>query len=220
MVVYLVPAGAGRFELYAEAVDEPSADAPSSRLGRAVAAAIAGWHRAVEHARTRERKNAIGRSVDAAICRLADRLAEQRGLGSLRGREVIIVRFPSNLPADRVEAETRRGLDRTARHHRWRCVLYLALFVVSGVLAILPGPNLLAYYFAIALFGHLQAWRGATHAATGVRLLCEADAGLADLSGLVDVPRAAREAALEAIAARMNVPRLAAFFDRVAAPSS
>lgn len=220
MVVYLVPSSAGRFELYAEVVSEPSREPAAGRFTRVMAAAAAGWRHVVQTARDRRRTSRVGRWTDGLVCGLADRLAEQRGLGALRGRHALVVRFPSGLGAAQAELELRRGLARVARRHRWRSALYLALFVVSGALAIVPGPNVLAYYFAVALFGHLQAWRGAMHASTGVRWVLEGDQDLADLARLVDVPRDAREADVAAIAERMKLRGLASFFNRVAAPST
>jgi hypothetical protein len=52
-----------------------------------------------------------------------------------------------------------------ARHHlRW-LIIDLTLFVVSGILFFVPGPNLVAYYVAFRLVGHLQSWRDARRAA-------------------------------------------------------
>jgi hypothetical protein len=48
----------------------------------------------------------------------------------------------------------------------------------------------------------------------------EPDQGLAELASLVDVPRETRAPRVAAIAERLNLPRLTAFFDRVAVPSS
>ena len=55
-----------------------------------------------------------------------------------------------------------------SHHVRWLIVDTL-LFIVSGVLAILPGPNLVAYYFAFRCVGHLQSWRGARQGMDVVR---------------------------------------------------
>jgi hypothetical protein len=48
----------------------------------------------------------------------------------------------------------------------------------------------------------------------------ETDPRLDELAALVDVPREARAPHVAAIAQRLNLPRLTAFFDRVAIPSS
>jgi hypothetical protein len=48
----------------------------------------------------------------------------------------------------------------------------------------------------------------------------EPDTELAELGLLVDMPREARAPRVAAIADRLNLPRLSAFFDRVAMPSA
>ncbi len=106
------------------------------------------------------------------------------------------------------------------RHHlRW-FIIDLILFIGSGILFFVPGPNLVAYYIAFRLVGHLQSWRGARQAAETIAWTFEPDPGLAELASLVDVPRETRAPRVAAIAERLNLPRLTAFFDRVAVPSS
>ena len=106
-----------------------------------------------------------------------------------------------------------------SHHLRW-LIIDLILFTVSGILFFVPGPNLVAYYIAFRLVGHLQSWRGARQAAERIAWTFEADPGLAELASLVDVPRETRAPRVAAIAERLNLPRLTAFFDRVAVPSS
>jgi hypothetical protein len=94
------------------------------------------------------------------------------------------------------------------------------VFVGSAVLAIVPGPNLVAYYFMFRFLGHAQSWRGARHGADRIAWSLEPDASLTELASLVDVPREARASRVAAIAERLNLPRLTDFFDRVAVPSA
>jgi hypothetical protein len=101
---------------------------------------------------------------------------------------------------------------------RW-LIVDLLLLTISGILAIVPGPNLLAYYFMFRVFGHLRSWRGARHGTEAVVWSFEADASLTELGSLVDVPRDARAPRVAAIAERLNLPHLSVFFDRVAVPS-
>ncbi len=84
----------------------------------------------------------------------------------------------------------------------------------------MPGPNLIAYYFAFRVVGHLQSWRGARQAMERIAWSFTPDPGLAELASLVDQPREARAPRVEAIAERLNLPHLVAFFDRVAVPSA
>ena len=90
----------------------------------------------------------------------------------------------------------------------------------SGVFFFIPGPNLVAYYFAFRFIGHLQSWRGARQSLDVISWSYEPDSGLADLAALVDLPRAERAPRVAAIAARLKLQRLSSFFDRVAVPSA
>jgi hypothetical protein len=92
------------------------------------------------------------------------------------------------------------------------------LFAASGVLVIVPGPNIVAYYFAIRVVGHYLAWRGASKARS-IAWTLRPEPALAELGRLANLPRDARAADVDAIAAALNLPRLAAFFDRAAAPA-
>jgi len=91
------------------------------------------------------------------------------------------------------------------------------LLIVSGILAPVPGPNVLAYYLGFRAVGHWLSWRGARYAAARVHWTFEPDGSLAELASLVNLPRAARASRVDAIAARLNLHRLPAFFERVAA---
>ena len=85
--------------------------------------------------------------------------------------------------------------------------------------ALIPGPNLLAYYLAFRVIGHIQSWRGARHAMERTRWTLESDDHLAELAALVEQPREVRASRVAAIAEQLNLSRLSAFFDRVAVRS-
>jgi len=99
------------------------------------------------------------------------------------------------------------------RHHlRW-LVVDLLLLIISGILALVPGPNVLAYYFMFRVFGHLQSWRGAKQGADATVWSFEPDSSLTELGSLVDMPREARAPRVAAIAERLNLPHLSVFFE-------
>jgi hypothetical protein len=126
-----------------------------------------------------------------------------------------VVRFPSSLDPGRAQATLQELLSNARRHHlRWLWV-DLVLVVVSGVFALVPGPNFIAYYFLFRLIGHLQSWRGARAGMETISFAYESDAELAELGRLADVPRHERASHVAAIAERLNLPRLSQFFDRV-----
>src|SRR5262249_21057061 len=110
----------------------------------------------------------------------------------------------------------RRVLTRACRHHGLWTAVDGALFVLSGFLVLVPGPNVLAYYFGLRLAGHSLSWRGARQGLDRVEWRARPEPALPELGALAKLPRDSRAARVEAIASTLKLPRLAAFFDRVA----
>jgi hypothetical protein len=191
-VVYLVPVGARRFELYAE---------PPVDVHRA--AADLGWF-----ARLR------ARAMRLAIATISD----HRTLWALRKVRRATLVHPSTVTAAHAAAERDRLLDRAASHHLWRAAIAAVLLLPSVLLTIIPGPNVIAYYFAGRGVGHYLSWRGA-RGAVRAEWECRSEPALAELGGLADLPRAARAPRVDAIAAHLRLPSLSAFFDRAAVPA-
>ena len=221
MTIYLVPARRGRYELYSEVADgEQTAPPPEGRFRRWLHAANQQWHTLVTQARRAAGTSLWARTRDRVVCALAESIAEQRTLWALRAETDAEVCIPAFMdPADARRCVLQDMAVARSHHVRWLIVDTL-LFIVSGVLAILPGPNLVAYYFAFRCVGHLQSWRGARQGMDVVRWTFSPDQALSELSELVDVPRASRAERVDAIAARLNLRHLADFFDRVAVPST
>ena len=218
MTVYLIPVGHRRFDLYSEAEEEPppAAEQGIGRGGRWVRGARLRWHRAVEEASRGDAGGLLRRWRAALVRHVAETIAEQQTLWSLRRRGSATLRFQSTL--DRAEALSilLDILARARRHHgRW-LIADLTFVVLSGLLALVPGPNLVAYYFVFRLAAHLQSWRSAAHAAARVSWTFEPDAELAELDRLVGQPRSERGPLVDAVAAKMNLPHLSTFFERAA----
>lgn len=229
MTIFLVPARRGRYELYSEAPEGPdsaeaaegAADAQSGgRFRRWMQRASEQWHHLVAQARQGRGGGRFARWRDRAVCALAESIAEQRTLWALRREVATTVQMPSGLDVTDAQALLMANLAESRRHHvRW-LVVDTTIFLVSGVLALVPGPNLIAYYFAFRCIGHLQSWRGARQGMDVVAWTFVPDQNLTELTELVDVPRTTRAARVEAIAERLNLRHLADFFDRVAVPSA
>ena len=222
MVVYLVPAGPERFELYSEPPEDPDTqpDAGASRLRRWLHNANLQWQGLVEAARRGSSTSRFALWRDQVVCHLAESIAEQRTLWRLGSETGAGMRYPAGMDADRGRTILMAELAGARSHHlRWLLV-DLTLFIATGVIAIVPGPNIFAYYMLFRVIGHCRSWWGARHGIVSVSWTFEADACLAELAALVNVPRAARARRVAAIAARLNLPRLSAFFDRVAVPSA
>jgi hypothetical protein len=222
MVVYLVPIGKNRYELYSETVEEPkeSPGEHAPKWQQWLHTASIKWNALVEEARRGEGTGRITRWRDRAVCRLAESIAEQRTLWALRECEAATAEYPDNLDEARARHIVNDLLIAARRHHgRW-LIGDLLLTIASTVLTILPGPNLLAYYFLFRLVGHLQSWRGARTALDRTSWTFAPNTGLAELASLVEMPRSARAPRVAAIAASLNLPQLSAFFDRTAVPSA
>lgn len=221
MDLFLVPAGGNRFELYSETPEEPD-EAPGDRAGilrRWAHAAAVRWRTLVDTSRRGSGDGLMARWRDALVCHLADSIAEGRTLWALRAAHTGVVHVPSTLESARARAVLMSLFGQARRRHMRWLLIDLVLFVASAPFALVPGPNVLAYYLAFRLVGHVQSWRGARQGMERIRWSFEPDPGLAELEMLADVPRAERAPRVAEIAARLKLPRLSAFFDRVAVPS-
>ena len=100
---------------------------------------------------------------DRSLGWVAQRIAEQRLLWNLRRRTSAEAAHPHDMTFDEVMTLVRRTLrarlrappavagDRRRRADR-----------ASGPIALVPGPNMLAYYFTFRVFGHWLSMRGAS----------------------------------------------------------
>jgi hypothetical protein len=219
-VVYLVPLGRNRYELYSEAADEPEPDATPTpgyfrtrleRLRERWRATVhAARHGAPSHGR-------VARLRDWAVSRIAESIAEQRTLWALRSMTAAEFQYPADLSESAATTVLRTLLANARKHHGLWLILDSLLFVVlAPALFLVPGPNIVAYYFGLRAVGHLLSWRGARRGLDGTTWRPCPEPALAELATLVDEPREARATRVEAIASRLKLPRLAAFFDRAA----
>ena len=221
--VYLVPIGSGRFELYTE----PPDDAPS---GRPSDDRDGFWRRTVHrlHERWRHAAHAahgtdapagrLARARDMMVRRIAESIAEQRTLWALRRVTSASFAYPADLSDASAAAVRERLLAHARRHHgRWLLANVVGV-AVTAILVLLPGPNLIGYYFAFRVVGHYLSWRGARQALDRLSWRASAEPALTELGRLAHLPRAARAARVASLAAGLHLPRLAAFFDRVATP--
>ena len=220
-VIYLVPLGRNRYELYSEPPDEDeSAPSPADGFFRKrIERLREGWHAMVQAARrSRSNDGRLARMRDWAVSRIAETVAEQRTLWSLRSLAAADLRYPSDLSESSASALCRNLLTDARRHHGIWLIVDGLLFAASGVLALVPGPNVLAYYFGLRAVGHLLSWRGARQGLDRTAWRPQAEPALAELATLAGQPRESRATRVEAIASHLNLPRLAAFFDRAAVP--
>ena len=226
MQVFLVPVGQQRYELYCEEPEEalPAGDPPTGLVRRLV-------HRFREMLAEAERERRRGgpahdappasfaSRVKARTMRwVAESIAEQRLLWQLRGRTDAALVYPDDMPEAHALEILRRQLNRDFERHRfWLAIDSLGL-VGSAVLVILPGPNIVAYYFAFRIVGHFLSVRGARQGLTKVAWTLDASAPLSALRAVVTVAPDARAEQVHAVAATLRLEHLASFFQRTALP--
>jgi hypothetical protein len=219
MTVYLLSVGRGRFELYSEPPEEAGAPPglAAGRLRQWAHRANVRWHELVDAARRGHATGRIGRWRNALVCRLAETIAEQRTLWALAPHPHATLLHPASLDQQAARSALDRALAVARRHHGIWLLVDGPLFVASAALAPIPGPNVVAYYLGFRAVGHWLSWRGARHALAAVEWTLMPDTTLDELASLINIPRAVRASRVHAIAARLKLPRLAAFFERVAA---
>jgi hypothetical protein len=227
MHVYLVPVGGARYELYCEIAPEalPAPDAaPQGRWQRIVErfrAVLA----AVEREEQRRQTDApagratqgFGARVRQDVLRwMAERIAEQRLLWHLGREDHVSAAYPEGLDAEAARIVIRSMLGRDRDRHRFWLVINTLAFIGSGLLMPIPGPNLVAYYFAFRLVGHFLSMRGAQNGLSGVDWALEASAPLASLGDAATLEPAARDERVRDVAARLGLHGLLRFYRRTA----
>lgn len=218
MDVYLVPASRDRHELYCEvATPAPVGEAPPTTLwGRMVES----FRRAVAEGEAERDGSAGDERPDRGRVRrwitrkLAEAVAEQRLLWHFRHAADAQFFYPSDLTEAHAVETSRRllTLDRD-KHRRWFLIDGL-LTILSGVLAIVPGPNVLAYYFIFRTVGHYFSMRGAERALAAVAWTNIASPPLAAIREALTLDPEARCDRIEQIAANLGLNRLGRFVER------
>jgi hypothetical protein len=223
MDVYLVPVGADRYELYCEIPDEPSdrsAEPPTGFFRRLVHR----FRETIDEAE-RERRHGppegpprgwLGRMKARAMRWVAESIAEQRLLWHLRRQTDACLYYPDDLEPPQAVGVLRRQLGKDFDKHRfWLAIDSLGL-AGAALLTLVPGPNVLAYYFAFRVVGHYLSLRGARQGLSGVAWRHEPSAPLTELRGLLTLDPGVRESRLHAVAEMLRLEHLVSFFERSA----
>jgi hypothetical protein len=183
MDVFLVPVAADRYELYCEEPDDPApADGaePPKGMARRILHRFKQTLAEAEHERSREPDPSAARlslaaRIKARVLRwVAESIAEQRLLWQLRGRADATLIHPDDLTDAQAHQVLRRSLQRDWERHRFWMIVDALGGVASVLLILVPGPNLIGYYFLFRIVGHYLSLRGARR---GERLTGEPRAG-------------------------------------------
>jgi len=221
MTVYLVPASRDRYELYCEvaAMPVPDSEARSSTLrGRVVAVfrkALAEGE-AVRRGVSPAAQSATSRVRRAVVRKIAEAVAEQRLLWHLRREPTAHLLHPDDLaPASAFEIMRRLLATDRDKHRRW-CVIDALLTIASTPVALLPGPNVLAYYFIFRTVGHFLSMRGAQHGLSGVTWTAAGSEHLTAIRGVLPLEKDSRARRVDEIAAALGLDELGLFVENVA----
>jgi hypothetical protein len=220
MEVYVVPIGQDQYELYFEPSTgaESEAEQVGGFIGR-LGARFAEMIRAAESRRL-DKQPAPGswvtRLQERSLGWVAQRISEQRLLWSLRRQTAASAVHPQDMAFEHVLTLIRRTLRRDFERHRLWLVIDTAGLIASGPLALVPGPNVLAYFFAFRVCGHWLSMRGATRGLHRVAWSGRPCSSLTELRALPSLAPAEREARIRDVADRLRLQHLATFFARVA----
>ena len=172
MDVYLVPVGEDRYELYCEVADEEPEEVgepPTGmfrRLRQRFHDMLAEAERERRQGSTRVEGGWLTRAQGRLMRWVAESIAEQRLLWHLRRQTEASLFYPDDVDEQHAMARLRTSLRRDFEKHRFWLIIDSFGFVASAALMLLPGPNLLAYYFAFRLVGHYLSMRGARQGLT------------------------------------------------------
>jgi hypothetical protein len=227
MDVFLVPVASDRYELYCEETDDPQADvaAPPTGFFRRL---VYRFRELLAEAERERRRTGTGNAdtpqpfsarVRKRIMRyVAESIAEQRLLWQLRGRTDAALFYPDDLTDAHACEILRRQLNRDFERHRFWLAIDSVGLVASGALMLLPGPNVIAYYFAFRIVGHFLSVRGARQGIVRVTWSATPSTPLSALRGMVGIPPDVRADRVREVASTLRLEHLAAFFQRTANP--
>ena len=239
MDVFLVPVSRDAYELYCEHVDEPDAHGEPQASGplpdgfwarlryrsnpyRLFALLKHQFHEMLTEAERDRRQGSVARPQSGWLQRVkrrsmrwvAESIAEQRLLWNLRRHETARLLHPDDISPEDADAITRRQLERDFRKHRLWLAIDSLLLVGGAALVIVPGPNIVGYYFAFRVVGHFFSVRGADRGLTTVAWTQEPTAELTELRAALALDPAGRLRQAEEIASRLRLDHLATFFQR------
>jgi K+-H+ exchange-related protein len=223
MEVFLVPVAAARYELYCEVSDEPDvavSEPPEGFVKRMVhrfRETLAEAERERHHGRKdNEPQSWMTRVKRRTLRWVAESMAEQRLLWHLRRQDAATFFYPDDIPESTAVSERIRQLRADFDKHRFWLILDSLGFLASGLLVLVPGPNILAYYFAFRIVGHFLSLRGARNGLADIHWRNESSPPLTELRRTLELGPDVRESRVRDIADRLRLEHLASFFKRMA----
>jgi len=224
MNVFLVPVAADRYELYCEDHGDrvpAAAEAPTGfvrRAARRFQEQVAEAERAARRppASDDQPRSFSARLKTRALRWIAESVAEQRLLWNLRGQTDAVLFHPHDLTEPQARQLLHRTLTRDWERHRFWLVLDGLCGAASLLLVLIPGPNVIGYYFLFRIVGHYFSLRGARQGLSKTAWALEPTASLTTLRSVVGQESAARALVVDDVASSLRLEHLAKFFDRCA----
>ena len=226
MDVFVIPIGAERYELYCEtAVEAPKPETSSSGIiGRLRYRFAVMLHQAEDRRRggqTYPRATTqLGRLQEWIMAWVAERVAEQRLLWNLRREREVVAFHPQDLTFEQTLTLIHRVLQRDYERHRVWLVVDTLLLIGSIALILLPGPNIIGYYFAFRVMGHWLSIRGAQQGLWTVTWTGQPCEPLTKLREVALLHGDARSQGVHDIEQQLRLHHLSTFFERVAVRSA
>lgn len=224
MDVFVIPVGPDRYELYCEQPDDPGdlTEAPPTGVIGRLRQRFAAMLRAAEERRHRdhsaadEPKGWLGRAHERMMAWVVERIAEQRLLWNLRRQTSAVAVHPQDMTFEQVQTLIRRALQRDYERHRLWLVVDTIGLLASGAVMLVPGPNLLAYYFTFRVVGHWLSMRGASQGLHHIEWTGRPCLPLAELREVAAMEPRSRGQRVHDIAARLRLQHLSTFSERMA----
>ena len=232
--VYLIPIGAGRLEPYCEPADEAEPIDPHEERGMFRRLLDRFRHMLAEAEDDRRRRARGEETPDAgddaraacssARCAASPSTSTSSGCsGTCASTRQATLHHPDDVTADEALQVMRTSLRKDADRHLLWLVVTTVLFVASGALALVPGPNVLAYFLGFFVVARYLSWRGARHGLRAVVWHMTASTPLSELRGALHLSGEAREPIVLDIAMRLRLDDLPLFVarmvpDRLATP--
>lgn len=223
--VYLIPIAAGRLEPYCEPAEDGQPLGAHEERGlfrRLLDRFRQMLAEAEEERRRRARGEELpdaptwwGRLQQRTLRGAAEHINEQRLLWHLRKHTQAALHHPDDVAPDHALQVMRTSLRKDADRHLLWLVTTTLLFLASGALALLPGPNMLAYFLGFFVVARYLSWRGARHGLRAVVWHMTPTPALSELRGALQLPNDAREPIVLDIAMRLRLEDLPLFVARM-----
>ena len=223
--VYLIPIGGGRLEPYCEPADDTQPIDPDEQRGlfrrlmdrfrQMLADAEDDRRRRARGEDTVDPGTMLGRLQQRTLRSIAEHINEQRLLWHLRKHTHATLHHPDDVTADQALQVMRTSLRKDGDRHVLWLVVTTILFIASGALALVPGPNVLAYFLGFFVVARYLSWRGARHGLSSVVWQMTASTPLSELRGALQLSGEAREPLVLDIAMRLRLEDLPLFVARM-----